>query len=378
MLKSGGRICITLFILIIFSVNSWAVGVGTTGANYLKIDPGARSAALGSAYVGLADDINTLYFNPAGIGRMSYASLDTMQLNWLAGITQQQIAGIYPMGEWGVLGGYYSNLSTPYDKETQYDGAGNYDETGKKFNSEIKVVNLTYAKQISSKLSIGLGLKKIEERLFDVKTEGTGLDAGLFYKGFMLPDLSMGLVLQNYSLSPLRAEEPLPQTVILGAAYTFKLLGAQRMTVLGDISFPVDNDKYYGIGLEYAINRYLSFRLGYKDKVGTTLGGGLRLWNLKLNYAYVPYGELGTTYRVSVGYDFDNSSEIFEKAEQEEKEPVKMPKTTEEIFEEKAEEAPKAEVVEEDIILEEEIITKSAVEAETKVVDSDLDELFED
>ncbi|MFC1517500.1 PorV/PorQ family protein [Candidatus Margulisiibacteriota bacterium] len=379
MIRSGGRIFISILILIVFSIQGFALGVGTTGANYLKIDTGARSSALGSAYVGLADDLNALYWNPAGIAHFPYAAIDTMQLNWLAGISQQQISGVYPLGNFGVIGGYYSSLTTPYDRETTYSG-NNYYVTGKSFNSEIKLINLTYAKKLSSKLSIGLGLKRIEERLFDVKKEGLGLDAGLLYQGLILPDLSLGLVLQNYSLTPLRSDEPLPQTVILGAAYSFKLLGSQRLTVLGDISFPVDNDKYYGIGVEYELNRYLAFRIGYKDKVGTTLGGGLSFGQLKLNYAYVPYGDLGSTYRVSVGYDFGNDEAIFREADKKEEEKIEMPKTDAELFEEK-----KEEIIETtqniEVEVKEENIEEVDIEEEEEVtgsVNEELDDLFAD
>ncbi|MBU0580277.1 MAG: PorV/PorQ family protein [Candidatus Margulisbacteria bacterium] len=388
MIKSGGRFLISIIILIIFNVNVLAIGVGTTGANYLKIDPGVRSAALGSTYVGLAEDSNALYWNPAGIARISYASVDTMQMNWLAGITQQQISGLYPMGDWGVIGGYYSSLTTPYDKETAYDNAGNYYETGKDFNSEIKLVNLTYAKQLNSKLSMGVGLKHIEERLFNVRTNGMALDAGLHYQGFILPDLAVGLVLQNYTLTALRNDEPFPQTIILGAAYTFKLFGSQKLTILGDVNFPNDNNIFYGAGLEYAINHYLAFRIGYKDKVGATLGCGLRLWNLNLNYAYVPYGDLGTTYRVSVGYDFDNRAEIFKKAEKENKvEKTLIINPNENIFEETDEAKENIEELP-NVNTEEKINTANVMENEIssgesspeakEIVSAEVDDLFEE
>ena len=336
-MKSGGRLFWSIIIFLFIGTQALAAGVGTTGANYLKIDSGARSAALGSAYVGLADDLNALYWNPAGIASIPYPAVDAMQLNWLADITQQQLAGIYPLGEWGVLGGYFSKLSTPYDKETVYESEAKpqYHETGDNFNSEIKVVDLTYAKKLNSKLSVGLGVKQIQERLADVKKEGLGLDASLLYKGLVLPDLSLGLVLQNYSLTPLREEEPLPQTLILGAAYTFRFSKEQKLILLGDVGFPNDNTAFYGLGVEYSLNKYLAFRIGYKDKVGATLGGGLYLGNFKLNYAYVPFGDLGTAYRVAIGYDFNNVRDVFDKAEEEKPSAEKIKETENTLFEEK-------------------------------------------
>ncbi|MBU1949760.1 MAG: hypothetical protein KJ970_02350, partial [Candidatus Eisenbacteria bacterium] len=45
--------------------------VGTIGGQFLKIPMGARPVAMGSAYVSLADDANSVFWNPAGIARLS-------------------------------------------------------------------------------------------------------------------------------------------------------------------------------------------------------------------------------------------------------------------------------------------------------------------
>ena len=40
---------------------------GTAAAAFLKIDAGSRPMGMGGAFTGLADDINTLFWNPAGL-----------------------------------------------------------------------------------------------------------------------------------------------------------------------------------------------------------------------------------------------------------------------------------------------------------------------
>lgn len=337
MKKDIRTVIISLLIMCVCVASAQAGGVGTSGANYLKIDAGARSAALGSAYVGLANDINALYFNPAGLVAIPHAAVDTMQLNWLADITQQQIAGVIPVEGWGVFGGYYSSLATPYDKETKYDSAYGYASTGDQFNSEVKVIDVAYAFSINKELSAGLGVKTIEERLADVKKTGMAADVGLLYRGFFFKELSVGAVVQNISVSPLRTDEPLPQTIVIGMAYTMSLFETQRLTFLSDVGIPNDGVTALGVGVEYALNRYIAFRVGYKDKVGFTLGGGLSFGNLNLNYAYVPYGELGNSYRIAVGYDFDTVDT--EGTVETPVEPVKE-MTKEELFKEEKKAAP--------------------------------------
>lgn len=55
-----------IFILLNISLSlptCFAKGRGTTGANFLKIDVGARPLGMGGAFVAVADDVNTIWSN---------------------------------------------------------------------------------------------------------------------------------------------------------------------------------------------------------------------------------------------------------------------------------------------------------------------------
>lgn len=63
------------------------------------------------------------------------------------------------------------------------------------------------------------------------------------------------------------------------------------------------------------IERDYFLRVGYQGSLennqiggltGFTAGAGLRIGPVRLDYAFVPYGDLGTSHRVSVGYEFNN------------------------------------------------------------------------
>ncbi|MBU0899600.1 hypothetical protein KKB54_02120, partial [bacterium] len=59
-----------IFIFIFtFSEITWAKSSGTTTANFLKSEVGSRPVAMGGAFVAIADDINSLYYNPSGVGQ---------------------------------------------------------------------------------------------------------------------------------------------------------------------------------------------------------------------------------------------------------------------------------------------------------------------
>ena len=48
--------------------------VGTAGAQFLKIGPGARVDSLGGAFGALANDVTSIYWNPAGISQLEKTS----------------------------------------------------------------------------------------------------------------------------------------------------------------------------------------------------------------------------------------------------------------------------------------------------------------
>ncbi|HJT24811.1 MAG TPA: tetratricopeptide repeat protein, partial [bacterium] len=72
-------------------------------------------------------------------------------------------------------------------------------------------------------------------------------------------------------------------------------------------------------GLEGTFARDYFLRLGYQGVLqdnqingltGFTAGAGLRIEQFRLDYAFVPYGDLGTSHRISLGYEFPNPTPV--------------------------------------------------------------------
>jgi len=69
----------------VFSLDIKAgTGVGTAGAQFLKIGPGARVDGIGSAFCAIADDVTAVYWNPAGIGQLEGFNLSDTHTYWIA------------------------------------------------------------------------------------------------------------------------------------------------------------------------------------------------------------------------------------------------------------------------------------------------------
>ncbi len=97
--------------------------------------------------------------------------------------------------------------------------------------------------------------------------------------------------------------DPLPLTFKVGAASELKAL-----TLAVDVAKPQDNEIYYCLGAEWWLRNALASRLGYRTNQdigqGLTTGIGYKFGRICLDYAYVPYGDLGDTHIISLGMTF--------------------------------------------------------------------------
>ncbi|MGH7738875.1 MAG: hypothetical protein ACREL1_01895, partial [bacterium] len=92
-------------------------------ANPLDADnPFARPVALGSAFVGVADDGTALFSNPAGLARLPFSQVLSETDFWLVNSFQQTLLWAFPLApRWGLgLAGRYLGFETM----SGYDAAG--------------------------------------------------------------------------------------------------------------------------------------------------------------------------------------------------------------------------------------------------------------
>src|SRR5882672_2774589 len=100
----------------------WAAGPGTTSADILKIGVGARAIGMGEAYVAQADDVSSLYWNPAGLALMQERQASFMYDQMYQDMKFQNANIGIPL-ENGAIGGSLSYLS--YGDIPGYDQTGN-------------------------------------------------------------------------------------------------------------------------------------------------------------------------------------------------------------------------------------------------------------
>ena len=75
----GGPTCVgrvLIFVILAVSAHSAAVAAEKpTGADFLRIEPSARAAAMGGGFGALAEDVHALYYNPAGLAMVGRTQL---------------------------------------------------------------------------------------------------------------------------------------------------------------------------------------------------------------------------------------------------------------------------------------------------------------
>jgi len=281
---------------------------GTSGAAFLKIAPGARPVGMGEAFTGVADDIHSVYWNPAGLATVRRPELAAMHMEYFQDIQYEWAAFAMPTKSHGTWGISISNLHVDDIERRLEDTDANIGE----FESSDSAYGLHYGTRIGSRLALGGTAKYIRQSLDSVTANAFGIDLGALYDtGWK--ELRLGAAAQNLGTKvKFRSEsDPLPMTFRVGASKPFL---AKKLLLSSDIVMPRDNDIALALGGEYkhslATSLAATMRAGYMTGSdvdglsGISAGGGLVFGRAAFDFAWVPFGDLGNAYRFSLHLKF--------------------------------------------------------------------------
>jgi len=282
--------------------------VGTTAYGFLKIDVGARSTAMGGAFVGLSDDETALYFNPAGLGQMETRRFFTTYNNFIADIQSGFLGYVHPYSENTTLGFSISYFNFGSFTRTDNQGA----ELGT-FGASDLALSFSISRGVSPRFNLGMTGKFIYEKIEGFSSDALALDLGILYisrdNRTRIGGVSQNIGTQLKGHTPSH-KDPLPTSIKLGISHHMREL---PLIVALDVSQPFDNDIFFNLGGELTALKPLYLRFGWSsfgknfktdsdkdNRAGFAAGFGITWKHYHFDYAYSSYADLGGAHKISI------------------------------------------------------------------------------
>lgn len=272
----------------------------TSGADFLLMTTGARPDGMGQAFSAVADDINTLSFNPAGLANIRLPEIGYGHESFIADIGFDFLGAAIPMGSSGVLGLGYLGMGT-----APFNSTSNPEATSASVQDTAFIG--AWGKSFSN-LHLGVAAKYINEKVATLQGTGFAFDMGARYR--FLPQLTLaGSVLNMGPGIKFSTIEPLPLVVDGGLAWTALENPTHSLTLAMDTSYVATEDtQRFSIGAEYWFKNMFAVRAGYltnSQVEGFSAGAGVKFSFFQLDYAFEPYNDLGSVQRLSGLFQWD-------------------------------------------------------------------------
>lgn len=312
---------------------------GTTAAPFLTIGQGARSMAMGSAFVGVSNDVSSIYWNPAGLTKAEGVQIMFDHTQWIADIKYNFLAASYNLGDLGTIGVSFLTSNIGEMKVTTIEQPNG---TGETFSASDMAISLAYAIQLTDRFSIGFNPKFIYQGIWKMSATAFALDLGVQYVT-PFDDAVLAMSISNFGTkmqllgnSNLVLYDPdpfgtgnngkipayletnswsLPLNFRVGISYQPVKIEKHSLLIAVDAAHPSDDYESINIGGEYSYNDFVFIRGGYKSlflqdsEEKFTLGFGLKqqLLNnvsLRIDYAYQNFGRFSDIQKFTLSVNF--------------------------------------------------------------------------
>ena len=302
--------------------------VATSMLTFLKIGVGARAAALGEAFVPVADDATTLHWNPAGLADLTSRRAHVTHAEWPADIDYDNALYVQPGVLGGAVGVQIAALRTTLEFTSE---AEPLPQAGRTFGYSDWLVGVGYARQFTDRFTLGVGAKYLREDLGS-EVGGSVLHSWSFDMGtvFRLPyrGFRVSMAWTNFgpefhppggypSAAPGAASDVRYASFSPASVFAFGValepLVHEHYRVLTTLQFdhPADATELIKGGVELWIDDMLALRGGLNPRADTmryAAGIGLRGafggHVVHVDYAYTDGEALGRIDRFSLEVEF--------------------------------------------------------------------------
>lgn len=279
----------------------------TTTYDFLRLDMSARASALGGSFVTNNDDVDVLFFNPAGLG---FLENDQISFSFVKHLLDINLFSLTYSTEFENIGRFGAGV--------QYINYGSFDEadvngniTGE-FNAGELAFLLSYTNKFMTDFYYGANAKFIYSSIADQSSSAIGLDLGINYE---FPEIMLNLGASVLNLgtqisSYTDLKEDLPLDVLIGVSKRLEKLPVRLSLDFHNLN--QEREEFYqhfkgfSIGAEFYLSEVFTLRFGYDNerredfKLGSSAGiagfnGGLgvNISEYKFSYAYSSLGTVG-------------------------------------------------------------------------------------
>lgn len=292
--------CLSLAMLLATGPAAHAADPGETGLAFLKIGVGARAAAMGDAYVAVAQDPTATYWNPAGIANTPGDEIHASHNEWISDVRYEYLAAVHGMKGHAI--GAHVGLLHMGELEGR-DTSGNF--TGG-FRAYDLSAGVTYARRIARPIEVGVTAKVLYEKIDTQRATGFAGDLGVRYRT-PIRGLTAATTLTNVGSEMKFIDDTflLPVQFRIGAAYRTRAL-LKGLILASDVRVPNDSSAKGHFGMELLPHDLFALRAGYKagyDEESYSVGFGVLYHEYQIDYAFAPFSsesDLGDVHRMSI------------------------------------------------------------------------------
>lgn len=299
------KFCIFLFLLSCFNVFSYAGEIGTTSFQVLTLPTSAHDASISNIIIA---DISSSPSNPSIIPYSSYYLLFSHAV-YLADTNYNVLSFNLPVTDKSSVGISIVYFDFGSMQKTLETSSGDYIIAGD-FSANDKIFSFSYGLKINEDITVGASLKYLKQEIDDIGYSAFAITLSSLYlideKCYCGAGMNnIGNAVNGYNL---------PTNLYFSFLYYIY----DYLTGIGELD-AYYNDNIYDLKLALEVGyEKLKFRLGYKIPLNyqqridlqnellsnLSLGFGISLGILNIDYAWLPKGDLGNVHMFSVGVDF--------------------------------------------------------------------------
>lgn len=314
--------------------------IGTGAMTFLEIGVGARAMGMGGAFVAVANDASSTFWNPAGIVWAENIQVEINHNTWFLDSKYDFMSGVVPLPQFNSA--IALSITTIGFDEQPVRTVNRPTGTGETYDARDFAVGLTWASALTERFSFGLSAKYITSRIWNESANAFALDFGIFYNtaldglrlGFSMSNFGSGVQysgrdldstidpdkeVENFDRVPAEYKtDPYPLPILFRAGISYELdLGDFGSTIIAaDLLHPSHAPEAVNLGLEYGFRRIFFLRVGYQNLFddtainGLTFGAGIDYYipnsgfGVRFDYSWADWGVLNNSQRFSLGVVF--------------------------------------------------------------------------